>query len=78
MFGAIFIDASQVFSIGMLLFAAAVGGWLVIQPQQLFKQFGIPDEDEWGKLIIQIIGQILLGISVIPIIFKINQWLFLQ
>jgi len=77
MVAAILIQTHPVLQASLLLCTATAGTLLILYPKRLIKQLGIDDMDDWGTFLMQLIGQILLGIAVTPLMYVYMYWLFL-
>lgn len=75
MLAATFIRTSNVINTGILCTGVVVGGWLVLRPDQLLFLLGLDREQtDWSRFLVQLIGQLMLGVVVIPVVVMLMQW----
>lgn len=71
------IDTTYIITSTMLFLGMSVGGWLVLKPTDLMILFQLnPDEDNWYQFLVQIVGQLILAIVLIPIVISLTRWLY--
>ncbi|MEL6403761.1 MAG: hypothetical protein AAFV98_10450 [Chloroflexota bacterium] len=77
MLSAVLIRNSTLINTGILCTGAVVGGWLVLRPEHLLSLLGLPtDASKLSHFLTQILGQLLLGIVLIPVIITMTRWLY--
>lgn len=77
MLAAVLIRNSTLINAGILCTGAVVGGWMVVRPKQVLTLLGLPtDAEKLSHFLTQLLGQLLLGVAMIPVIITLTRWIY--
>ncbi|MEO1288771.1 MAG: hypothetical protein AAFV93_13465 [Chloroflexota bacterium] len=76
LFATLTTNQSQFTLAGFMLVGVMVGSWLTLKPKQFMQMLLIDKADDISMIIVQIIGQLLLGMIIAPMMFRFWQWLY--
>ncbi|MEM9953902.1 MAG: hypothetical protein AAF846_19990 [Chloroflexota bacterium] len=76
LFATLTTNQAQFTLAGFMLVGVMVGSWLTLKPKQFMQILLIDKADDISMIIVQIIGQLLLGMIIAPMMFRFWQWLY--
>ena len=77
MVAAIVYTSEHLLEASFFMGTAIMGSALILYPRRILEYFELTDTTDWEQFLVQLIGQILLSITVIPVMYLYLQFVVL-